>query len=180
MGFDRERAFYPTVLMVIASYVIASYYVLFAAMGSNHMAVSRRTLELEIAAATVFLLLAVVGFKRSSWLVVAALAGHGVFDFVHHFFIENPGVPHWWPGFCLALDVTLAVWLAIGLGNLGPEASLLRLEVSSADLCGLVDDLPVSQIAGLEPQDCRLMLGLYRQNIATHPDFGVASSSTAT
>jgi hypothetical protein len=62
----------------------------------------------------------VVGFNRSSWLVVAALAGHGVFDFVHHFFIENPGVPHWWPGFCLALDVTLAVWLAIRLGNLGP------------------------------------------------------------
>jgi hypothetical protein len=69
---------------------------------------------------TVFLLLTVVGFKRSSWLVVAALAGHGVFDFVHHFFIENPGVPHWWSGFCLAMDVTLAVWLAIRLGNLGP------------------------------------------------------------
>jgi hypothetical protein len=115
VGFDRKRAFYPTVVMVIAA-----YYVLFAAMGSNHMAVSGRTLELEIAAATVFLLLAVVGFKRSLWLVVAALAGHGVFDFVHHFFIENPGVPHWWPGFCLAFDVTLAVWLAIRLGNLGP------------------------------------------------------------
>ena len=114
VGFDRERAFYPTVVMVIAS-----YYVLFAAMGSNHMAVSGRTLEMEIAAATVFLLLAVVGFKTSSWLVVAALAGHGVFDFVHHFFIENPGVPHWWPGFCLAFDVTLAVWLAIRLGKLG-------------------------------------------------------------
>jgi hypothetical protein len=73
VGFDRERAFDPTVLMVIAS-----YYVLFAAMGSHHMAVSGRTLELEIAAATVFLLLTVVGFNRSSWLVVAALAGHGV------------------------------------------------------------------------------------------------------
>jgi hypothetical protein len=47
-------------------------------------------------------------------------SGHGVFDFVHHFFIENTGVPHWWPGFCLAFDVTLAVWLAIRLGNLGP------------------------------------------------------------
>jgi hypothetical protein len=114
VGFDRERAFYPTVLIVIAS-----YYVLFAAMGSKTMAASRRTLELEIAAATVFLLLAVVGFKRSSWLVVAALAGHGVFDFVHHFFIENSGVPHWWPGFCLAFDVTLAVWLAIRPGKPG-------------------------------------------------------------
>jgi hypothetical protein len=59
VGFDRERAFDPTVLMVIAS-----YYVLFAAMGSHHMAVSGRTLELEIAAATVFLLLTVVGFQQ--------------------------------------------------------------------------------------------------------------------
>jgi hypothetical protein len=90
-----------------------------AAMGSNNMAASGRTLELEIAAATAFLLLAVVGFKRSSWLVVAALASHGVFDFLHHFFIENPGVPHWWPGFCLAFDGTLAVWLAIRQAKLG-------------------------------------------------------------
>jgi hypothetical protein len=107
VGLDRERAFYPTVLIVIAS-----YYVLFAAMGSNNLPASGRTLVAEIAAATVFLLLAVVGFKRTSW-VVAALAGHGVFDFVHHFLIQNPGVPHWWPGFCLAFDGTLAIWLAI-------------------------------------------------------------------
>ena len=59
-GLDRERAFYSTVLIVIAS-----YYVLFAAMGSNNMGASGRTLGLEIVAATVFLLLAVVGFKRS-------------------------------------------------------------------------------------------------------------------
>ena len=36
-GFDRERAFYPTVLIVIAS-----YYALFAVMGA-----SRRTLILK-------------------------------------------------------------------------------------------------------------------------------------
>jgi hypothetical protein len=38
VGFDRERAFYPTVMIVIAS-----YYVLFAVMGA-----SRRTLSIEI------------------------------------------------------------------------------------------------------------------------------------
>ena len=32
IGFDRERAFYPTVLIVIAS-----YYVLFAAMGASRL-----------------------------------------------------------------------------------------------------------------------------------------------
>ena len=46
IGFDRERAFYPTVLIVIAS-----YYVLFAAMGA-----SRRALIIEIIVASGFLL----------------------------------------------------------------------------------------------------------------------------
>jgi hypothetical protein len=87
IGFDRERSFYPTVLIVIAS-----YYVLFAAAGA-----SGRTLMIEIAVASGFLLLAVFGFKRNFWVVPVALAGHGVFDFVHHFFIDNPGVPPWWP-----------------------------------------------------------------------------------
>jgi len=54
-GLDRERAFYPTVLIVIAS-----YYVLFAAMGA-----SGRTLVMEIVVASGFLLIALVGFKRN-------------------------------------------------------------------------------------------------------------------
>jgi FtsH-binding integral membrane protein len=105
IGFDRERAFYPTVLMVIAS-----YYVLFAVMGA-----STRTLALEIVVASVFFLAAVVGFKTSPWLLVAAIVGHGVFDFAHHWFIDNPGVPHWWPGFCLAFDVSFGAFLAARL-----------------------------------------------------------------
>jgi hypothetical protein len=105
IGFDRERAFYPTVLIVIGS-----YYVLFAAMGAF-----RRTLIIESATASGFLLVAVLGFRRSLWLVVAALVGHGVFDFVHHFFIDNPGVPHWWPGFCLAFDVLVGAFLTVRL-----------------------------------------------------------------
>jgi hypothetical protein len=40
------------------------------------------------------------------------MIGHGVFDFIHHFVIDNPGVPSWWPGFCLAFDVLFGVWLA--------------------------------------------------------------------
>ena len=105
IGFDRERAFYPTVLIVIAS-----YYVLFAAMGS-----SRHTLIIETVVAGAFLLLAVIGFKTNFWLIVAAFIGHGIFDFVHRFFIDNPGVPHWWPGFCLAFDALLGVFLTVSL-----------------------------------------------------------------
>jgi len=105
IGFDRDCSFYPTVLIVIAS-----YYVLFAMMGA-----SQRTLWIEIAIACGFSLLAILGFKRNLWFVVAALVTHGVFDFVHHLFIENPGVPHWWPGFCLAVDVVLGALLALRL-----------------------------------------------------------------
>ena len=65
VGFDRERAFYPTVMIVIAS-----YYVLFAAMEA-----SRRTLAIEILVAGGFLLVAVFGYRRNFWLVVAALVG---------------------------------------------------------------------------------------------------------
>lgn len=102
-GFDRERAFYPTVLIVIAS-----YYALFAVMGA-----STRTLIIESIVGGVFALFAVLGFKWSYWILVAAFIGHGVFDIVRHFFIENPGVPQWWPGFCLASDVVFGAWLLV-------------------------------------------------------------------
>jgi hypothetical protein len=98
VGLDRDRAFYPTVLIVIAS-----YYVLFAVMGG-----SMRALVLESIVMTVFVCVAVLGFKFNLWLVVAALATHGVFDFLHGHIVSNPGVPEWWPAFCLAVDVGAA------------------------------------------------------------------------
>jgi len=102
VGFDRDRAFYPTVLMVIAS-----YYVLFAAMSE-----SLHTVLLESVVMTVFVIAAVGGFKFSPWVIVAALAGHGIFDSLHGKVVENPGVPVWWPAFCLAYDLGAAASLA--------------------------------------------------------------------
>ncbi|HEY7657452.1 MAG TPA: hypothetical protein VH881_11350 [Burkholderiales bacterium] len=104
---DRDRAFYPTVTIVIAS-----YYALFAVMGA-----STHTLVLESLAGVVFLLAAVFGFRSSLWVVVGALAAHGIFDLVHGAVISNPGVPTWWPDFCLAYDVTAAGYLAWLLGS---------------------------------------------------------------
>ena len=100
-GFDRDRAFYPTVLVVIAL-----YYVLFAVMGG-----SMRALVLESVAMSVFAVVAVVGFKRNVWLVAAGLAAHGVFDFFHAHIVHDPGVPEWWPAFCMAADVGIAALL---------------------------------------------------------------------
>jgi len=114
VGFDRDRAFYPTVTIVIAS-----YYGLFAIMGGSSQA-----LIMEGIVMIGFLTASVLGFKRNLVWVVGALAAHGVFDFFHGLLIANPGVPRWWPPFCLAYDVTAAAYLAWLLyrKRTGPQA----------------------------------------------------------
>lgn len=102
VGLDRDRAFYPTVMIVIAL-----YYVLFAVMTG-----SIQTVLAESVVMVVFAAAAVAGFRSSAWIVAAALAGHGVFDAFHGYVIENPGVPAWWPAWCLAYDVGAAAGLA--------------------------------------------------------------------
>jgi hypothetical protein len=103
VGFDRDRVFYPTVLVIIAS-----YYVLFAVMGG-----STKALVIESIVMTAFVAVAGAGFKFNIWLVVAALAAHGIFDLVHGYLITNPGVPAWWSPFCLAYDIVVAAVVAI-------------------------------------------------------------------
>lgn len=102
IGFDRDRAFYPTVMMVIAG-----YYALFAVMGG-----SVEVLALEAIPIAIFVAASIAGFKYSLWLVAAALAAHGVFDVWHDKLILNPGVPPWWPSFCLGFDVVAGLYLA--------------------------------------------------------------------
>ena len=100
--FDRERSFYP-----VMTIVIASTYQLFAAItGTTEL------LSLETAMFFVFVSAAVVGFRTNLWIVVGALAGHGIFDLVHPHLISNPGVPVWWPAFCMTYDISAALYLA--------------------------------------------------------------------
>jgi hypothetical protein len=102
VGLDRDRAFYPTVMIVIA--VI---YSLFAVMGG-----STHALVLESLAGGAFIAGAVVGFRSSVWIVAVALAAHGLFDAIHGQVIVNPGVPGFWPAFCASYDVVAAIYLA--------------------------------------------------------------------
>jgi hypothetical protein len=108
VGLDRDRAFYPTVMIVIAL-----LYVLFAAIGG-----ATDALVLEAMAGAVFVAAAVVGFQWSLWVAAIALAAHGLFDLVHGRLIANPGVPVWWPTFCSAYDVVAGAYLA-GLLKIG-------------------------------------------------------------
>lgn len=101
-GLDRDRAFYPTVAIVVAS-----YYCLFAVMGG-----STRALVLESLIAAAFVAAAIAGFRSSLWIAAIAIGGHGLFDLVHGAIIANPGMPPYWPAFCLSYDVVAAAFLA--------------------------------------------------------------------
>lgn len=107
LQLDRDRAFYPTQLLVIAF-----LYVLFATMGG-----SGRVVVIESLIGVVFAAAASFGFRGSLWLVAAGLAAHGVMDFFHGQLIDNPGVPAFWPAFCGAYDVAAASYLAWRLTN---------------------------------------------------------------
>lgn len=116
VGFARDRAFYPTVLIATAS-----YYVLFAVIGG-----SMQALIVESIVMGAFTLAAVIGFKGHQGIIVAGLAAHGTFDFFHAGLVTNPGVPGWWPPFCLAFDVGLAgclAWLLSLQASLDEHAS---------------------------------------------------------
>jgi hypothetical protein len=103
LGMDRERVFYPAVVMAVASYYLA-----FAVVdGRNGVMLS------EVAIAAIFIVGAVAGFKYSPWIVVVALAGHGVMDGFHHHLVHNTGVPQVWPGFCMTFDVTAGAFVAL-------------------------------------------------------------------
>nr|QQZ50791.1 hypothetical protein JKL49_05500 [Phenylobacterium glaciei] len=77
VGFDRGRAFYPVVLIVVAS-----YHDLFAVMGGSLPALGFETLGLAA-----FWGVAVLGFRTNLWWIVAALAAHGSW---------TCSTPAWW------------------------------------------------------------------------------------
>ncbi|MCA1560748.1 MAG: hypothetical protein LC804_10940 [Acidobacteria bacterium] len=126
-GLDRDRAFYPTIL-----FVIASYYVLFAVIGG-----SMRTLIVESIVMSAFVLAAVAGPKRSLWLVVAGLAAHGVFDMFHAHIVHNPGVPEWWPAFCLTYDLGAAGFLAWLSSDFGRGIAYAKGAYEGLEACHL-------------------------------------------
>lgn len=104
-GFERDRSFYPVMLIVIAS-----YYDLFAVIGGEE-----NVLGVEVAISFVFAALAVFGFRANLWLTVAGLLGHTGLDFFHGHVVTNPGLPTWWPIFCATFDAVAGLYLAWAL-----------------------------------------------------------------
>lgn len=112
-GFERDRAFYPVMLIVIAS-----YYDLFAVIGGDE-----GVLGVEIAISLGFAALAVLGFRVNLWLAVVGLLGHTLLDFLHGHVVANPGLPNWWPVFCGTFDAVAGVYLLWALATKRIDAS---------------------------------------------------------
>ena len=100
-GFDRDRSFYPILLIVIAL-----YYVLFA-FQSN----ANDEILFEVVIALLFSALAVWGHHKSLKIVASGLVLHGVYDLFQGHIVFSTNPPHWWPLFCLGFDATLGIWL---------------------------------------------------------------------
>ncbi len=101
VGFEKDRSFYPTILIVIAL-----LYVLFAALDKRI-----EVIGIEIVIASLFIVSAILGFKKNFLFVSVGIFFHGLFDFAHHLLLENQGVPNWWAGFCAIIDVLLGIYL---------------------------------------------------------------------
>ena len=104
-GFERDRAYYAVITIVVPS-----YFGLYAILGG-----STPVLLQESVVIAAYLVGAVLGFQRNIWLLAALLVGHGLFDAVHGFLITNPGMPAWWPAFCGSFDVVAGAYLAVRL-----------------------------------------------------------------
>ena len=98
-NFDRDRSYYAVVLIVIAT-----YYVLFACIANE-------AIVAEIFVASIFSILAILGGLRWQILLGIGICLHGVFDLMHGYIINNPGVPIWWPAFCTSIDIVLGLWV---------------------------------------------------------------------
>jgi hypothetical protein len=71
-----------------------------------------KVIAVESGVATAFVILAAVAITGSPWLLVAALAGHGLKDLWQHrtHFVRGT---RWWPPFCMTVDFVVAAIIAV-------------------------------------------------------------------
>jgi hypothetical protein len=91
----------------IGTVVIASVYIGFAVADGRP-----KVIAVESGVAMGFVVLAAVAVTGSPWLLVAALAGHGLKDLWQHrtHFVANT---RWWPPFCMTIDWVVATIIVI-------------------------------------------------------------------
>jgi hypothetical protein len=72
----------------------------------------RKVLAVESGVTGMFVIVAAAAITSTPWLLVVGLAAHGVKDLWQHRtqFVANT---HWWPPFCLVVDVAAAAIIAV-------------------------------------------------------------------
>ena len=98
----KERALDLFALLLFG---IAAIYIGFAFADGNWTSVN-----IQSAAAVVFLIIAALGMWVSPLFLVAGYIGHGLWDYLHHIKIIKMRVVSWYPPFCVAYD-----WLVAAL-----------------------------------------------------------------
>src|SRR5688572_16574968 len=87
--------------------LIAAVYIGFAVADGRP-----KVIVVEVAVASVFVVLAATAATGTAWLLVVAYAGHGFKDLWQHrhHFVANT---RWWPPFCAAVDWLVAATLVV-------------------------------------------------------------------
>lgn len=102
-GFEKDRSFYPVLLIVIAF-----YYVLFSFQSYQIYQVL-----FEAIIAFSFAALALWGHHKNLVIVGFALILHGIYDLFHGIIPLSTSAPEWWPLFCFGVDVVLGFFLIV-------------------------------------------------------------------
>lgn len=73
-----------------------------------------KVIAVESVVAAMFAVVAASAVTASAWVLVAGFIGHGAKDLWQHRtqYVANT---HWWPPFCVAVDVVVALALAVVL-----------------------------------------------------------------
>ncbi len=97
----------PATVYALGLVLIASVYIGFAVADGRW-----RVIAVESSVVGTFVVIAAVAVTGSPWLLVFGLAGHGLKDLWQHRsqFVANT---RWWPPFCLVVDFTVAVIIAV-------------------------------------------------------------------
>ena len=99
----------PATVYALGLTLIAAVYVGFAVADGR-----RNVVAVEVGVASGFVAVAVAATTGSPWLIVAALAAHGVKDFWQHRTQFVAGT-RWWPPFCAAVDGVAAGVVAVAI-----------------------------------------------------------------
>jgi hypothetical protein len=69
-------------------------------------------IAVEVAVASLFVIMAAAAVTETAWLLVVAYAAHGLKDLWQHrtHFVANT---RWWPPFCCAVDMLVALVLVV-------------------------------------------------------------------